>query len=315
MSQIYDQWIRKISLVVLAEDQGIDLSEFRIRFEVQNADFESPNNAAIRVYNLSSSTIDKIRGKGEFSRVVLNAGYENGNFGVIFDGTIVQFRVGRESNIDTYLDILAMDGDLIYNQALIKEATAKGQKPSDLVNAAIKAMEAEGGHVPIFASGQNVENIRGAVMFGLARTHLRYLCTSLDAAWSIQNGKINVLEYKGYLPGEVVELNRGTGVIGVPEQTDQGIRIICLINPRIRIGALVKLNNEEFNKTYGRDQSNVLIQYNQWAGIQYNAVLSPDGHYRVYAMDYEGDSRGQSWYCKLTCLAVDITSKEVVTGN
>lgn len=315
MSKTYDQWIRKISLVVLAEQDGIDLSEFRIRFEIQAADFETPNNAVIRVYNLSRDSINKIRGKGEFSRVVLNAGYEQGNFGVIFDGTIVQFRVGREGNIDTHLDIIAMDGDSQYNQSIIQSSISKGKKPEDLIKEAIKAMEAEGGYIPTLEAEKNVANPRGAVLFGMARGHLRYLTTSLDYSWSIQNGKVNILPYTGYLPGEAVELNRATGVIGVPEQTDQGIKVRCLLNPKLRVGALVKLNDEEFNKLYGRDPNGPLIPATQWAGVQYNAPLSPDGTYRIYVINYDGDTRGQSWYCELICMAVDLTSKSVETGN
>jgi hypothetical protein len=69
-----DQWGRKITLILFEGEKAIDLSEFRIQFSVQNADEESPNNAVIRVINLSKNTIKKI--KGEFSKVTLNAGYE-----------------------------------------------------------------------------------------------------------------------------------------------------------------------------------------------------------------------------------------------
>lgn len=101
------QYKRKASLLLVDDDEVLDLSNLRFRFQVKAMDVESPNNAAIRVYNLSRDTLVKIR--GEFSRVILQAGYDN-NFGVIFDGTIKQFRIGREGTTDTYLDILAADG-------------------------------------------------------------------------------------------------------------------------------------------------------------------------------------------------------------
>ena len=90
---------RKASLYVIRPASGggvtssipediIDLSELHFRFETSQADSESPNNCTIRIFNLSNgerqSTVQSII-KGEYSRVVLQAGYEN-SFGVIFIG-------------------------------------------------------------------------------------------------------------------------------------------------------------------------------------------------------------------------------------
>lgn len=316
MSESYDQWIRKISLIVESDQQGIDLSEFRIKFEVNSADYESPNDANIRIYNLSVGTIERIRGKGEFNTVKLTAGYEGGNnFGVIFSGSIIQFRIGRESNIDTYLDILASDGDISYNQKVISEARAKGTTPDQLINAARSAMQLEEGYMPVWSDKTNVAMPRGAVLFGMARSHMRYLATTLDASWSIQNGELVMRPFKGYLPGEAVVLNRATGVIGVPEQTTDGIRVTCLLNPRIRLGGLVQLNNAAFNQLAARDQSKVMLAYDQWAGITYAAPLAKDGFYGAYAISHEGDTRDNQWFSRLTCIAVDVSAAEIIQGN
>ena len=135
-----DQWIRKVGLVLYTGAKGLDLSELRIRFEVQNADVESPNSAAIRVYNVSGDTISSVVTRGEFDQVVLNAGYQNGNYGVIFQGSIKQFRVGRENATDTYLDILASDGDIGYNQGFVNTTLGKSSSNVDRINEVIKGM-------------------------------------------------------------------------------------------------------------------------------------------------------------------------------
>lgn len=83
-----DQWIRKIGLILFSKQDGLDLSQFHVRFSVENADVESPNNATIRVYNLSKDTIRQIVQNSEYRSVSLNAGYENGNYGTIFQGQI-----------------------------------------------------------------------------------------------------------------------------------------------------------------------------------------------------------------------------------
>jgi hypothetical protein len=306
----YTQWIRKVGLILFKGEKGLDLSEFRIRFQVTSADVETPNNAAIRVYNLSQETIQKIQ--GEFSEVVLNAGYQNGNYGVIFKGTIKQFKIGRENAIDSYLDILAGDGDIEYNQAFIELSLKSNTTPKQQVEEIAKAMGTPADLDSLIIDKQHTPSLRGAVLFGLARSNLRNITTSLDASWSIQNGTVVLIDNTGYRDGTVVEINVSTGLIGVPEQTGGGIRLKCLINSRIQIGCLVKLNNAEIVQLLQQNPDAAPVPYNQRTGIQPNASLSlKDSTYRVYAIDHEGDSRGQAWYSTLVCLAVDLSAPRI----
>jgi hypothetical protein len=39
------------------------------------------------------------------------------------------------------------------------------------------------------------------------------------------------------------------------------------------------------------------------AGVSYFADVSADGQYDIWSIEYEGDSRGKSWYCHLKCVA------------
>ena len=104
------QWLRACSLIVAdSSDQGLDLSELRIVFDVRKGETETPNSAEIRVYNLSEATMSRMR--REFTRVILQAGYRS-NYGIIFDGNIRQTLQGRENGTDTYIEIIAADGDL-----------------------------------------------------------------------------------------------------------------------------------------------------------------------------------------------------------
>lgn len=308
MSGIYDQWIRKVGLILFTGENGLDLSEFRIKFQVQNADIETPNTASIRVYNLASETIKKVVHNAEFKNVSLNAGYENGNYGTIFNGSIKQFRIGRENATDTYLDILAADGDVGYNQGIVNTTLAKGATPNDAIKASVSAMpnlQLDVGSLKI--DKQHTPQPRGTVLFGMARARLRNMVSSLDAGWSIQDGKVVVTDNTGYLEGEAVKINVGTGMVGIPEQTDEGIRIQCLLNSRLRIGGLVQLNNEEIVQLLQSDPDAAPVPYNQWAGLQFLAPLSPDGVYRAFVVEHEGDTRGNVWYSHIIGLAVDLT--------
>lgn len=294
-------WIRKSSLLVVQGEKALDLSQMRIKFSLSQSDVQTPNSAVIRVYNLSKETADKVQ--KEFSRVVLNAGYENGSFGAIFDGTIKQFRRGRESGTDTYLDILAADGDTCYNFGVCNASVPKGNTPRQVLDLATAQAGSGVAYAPTLLNG--TELIRGKVLFGMWRDIVQQTAVSNGSTWSIQNGKIQVIPLDSYLPGEAVVLNTGTGLIGMPEQTEEGIKMRALLNPKLRIGGLVKLDNKLINQLFQQSPSAAPVPYNQYAGIQHNSSVTDDGVYRIYVVEHLGDTRGREWYSDMVCLAVD----------
>lgn len=310
-----DQWIRKFGLFVVNANNALDLSDMHVRFETQSADFETPNNGTIRVYNLSRNTIQFIQ-KGEFSTVVLNAGYENGNYGVIFQGTIKQFRIGKETNTDTYLDILAADGDIGYNTGFVNTTVAKGTTLNDSVKAAADAMPQT--EIPdLNIDPQHIPTIRGQALFGMPRLVMRNIATTLDKSWSIQNGQIIFNNNKTYDPNNVVEINAGTGLIGVPEQVNDGIRITCLLNSRLRIGTSVKINNDTINQLIEQNPNNAPVPYNQRVGLYSLAPLSKNAIYKIIVIEHVGDTRGNNWYSNIIALDVDqsANSSQQVKGS
>jgi hypothetical protein len=302
-----EQFLRKVGLSLVEGEKVLDVSEMRITFEVRQDDEQSPNNAAIRVYNLSPETTARI--KGEYGRVVLQAGYENASYGVIFDGNIKQYRQGREQAKTTYLDILAADGDAAFNYAMVNAALPAGSTPRTRLQAAISVMEehrVKEGRMMIPGAGGILP--RGKVLFGLARAILRQQTENLGATWNISNGEVNIVPLTGYLPGEAVVLTSATGLIGRPEQTQGGITARCLINPRIQVGGLVKIDNKSINTTEAAKRvaiAGAQLPFDKYAGIQMFADVAADGLYRVYVIEYSGDSRGLPWWMDLVMLAVD----------
>lgn len=304
------QYNRKFSLLLTNGETALDLSEMHCTFRSSQQDEESPSNAVIRVFNLSQETLTKV--KTEYSRVVVQAGYVDGPFGVIFDGTIKQFRIGREPDaLNNYLDILAADGDLAYNFALVNKSLAAGTTSGDRIAAAVAAMSPLGvnaGQLLIPSSGGILP--RGKVLFGMAKAILRSEVQTMGATWSIQDGKVNVIPLEGYLPGEAVVLTSQTGLIGRPEQTIQGIKCKALLNPKIIVGGLIKIDNASINQTQAQITEALpgnagQLAYDKWAAIQQFATVTDDGTYRVYVAEYVGDTRGIDWYVEMICLTVD----------
>lgn len=286
-------------------NRGVDLSDMRIHFQVVQDDTQTPNHASIRIYNLSQETAQQVQ--DEFKVVTLSAGYSQGQFGIIFRGDIKMVRRGRSSPVDTHLDILAADGDLGYNYGFINQALAAGYTAQVQIEALRKAMGAAPGFLP--------DNIppgaasRGKVMFGLARDRMRELANSLNATWSIQNGKLQIVPRTGYIPGTAVVLNSRTGLLGRPVQTEGGIYAKCFINPTIKIGCLVQIDNASIQRAFigGNILRGTRDQVETQAALTLPRI-SEDGYYRVFVADWTGDTRGDEWFAELTLLAVNLTA-------
>ena len=268
------QYLRKCSLIVAGMDQGLDLSGLRIRFSVKRSDAQTPNAAEIRVYNLAPNTARQIR--DEFTRVILQAGYEE-NFGVIFDGDIKQVKFGREGGTDTYVDIAAGDGDAAYNFAVVNTTLAAGARQSDQIRAALAPMAERGVTAGYIDTTDDRALPRGKAMFGMSRDYLRRSADTTATTWSIQDRKVQFVKRTGLLPGQAVALSSATGLVGVPEVTNEGVYIRSLLNPLLVIG--------------GR--------------VQVSGSTDADGIYRILVVEHTGDTHGNEWYSTITGLLVD----------
>lgn len=298
-----EQFMRKCTLLVSDRSgDGFDLSLLRIKFIVKRSDTQTPNTAEIRVYNLEEQTAHRI--KKEFSKVILQGGYES-NFGVIFAGNIKQVLEGRENGTDTFIDIIAGDGDLSYNFGIVNATIAAGSSQKDQIEKAVGAMNSVGG-----VTSGNISNLpetklpRGKVMYGMARDYLKQSADSSDQTWSIQDGKVQFVPLTSYLPSEAVVLTAKTGLVGVPQQTNEGVNLKCLLNPVIKIGGRVQLNNKDIARLK-------IDQANPTSPANVPAPITADGVYYVLVIEHVGDTRGNEWYSTLTCLNLDVTTNPI----
>ncbi|WDD92784.1 hypothetical protein Bsp3421_002813 [Burkholderia sp. FERM BP-3421] len=147
------QFGRKASLVVgPAAGDALDLSALRFSFEIRRDDIQTLNRLHVRIFNVSDNTANRLQGE-EFTRVVLQAGYAQGAYGVIFDGNITQTRRGRSSPTETVIEIDAASGDDWYTNAVVEQTFAGGSTSMDHVQAAIETMKPYGlsvGYLPAF---------------------------------------------------------------------------------------------------------------------------------------------------------------------
>jgi hypothetical protein len=291
-------FIRKCSLSVggLTIIGGTREQTLRIRFKITQRTTQSPGIANIFVTNLSSRTAESVKGP-EFSQVSFAAGYEDGLFGTIFQGTTRQTRIGKDNPVDTYLNVIAAD-EMAYNWATINKSLPPGSTGNDVFNALAEAMKQYSVSIGFQPSNvlQKLQYPRALAFFGPAREYLRTLSHSINATWSIQNGRLQMVPVGQNVPGGPWEINVRTGMVGMPVQTIQGIIVRSLINPNIRVDQIIHLNNADI-------QSATLDFSNQ--GQANNALIpqtDADGLYRVLMIEWNGDTRGQDWYMDMWCV-------------
>lgn len=280
------QFLRKASLVIGAGSKALDLSNMHFVFQVEASSIETPKVAYVRVYNLSSSTAKAVTNEG--AQLILSAGYA-GNFGTIFSGQITQARIGRENGTDTYLDITAAVGDKAYNFGHINLAMAAG---SDVIGRLGQIANAVGLKLGTVHAPPNPPKLaRGVSYCGLARDFIRKEAASIGANWCITDwGTIDVINTGGYKPGDIPVITSETGMIGVPEQTEIGISVRCLLNPNLQQNMRVQLDNRSIQQ-YAYSPA-----YNSPDQLQNVPSLSADGIYKVLYVNHFGDTRGNDWY-------------------
>jgi hypothetical protein len=293
------QYGRKCTLLVSnRQGKALDLSQLRIKFSVKRTNAQTPNTASIKVYNLTAAT--ELQIEQQFKRVVLQGGYDS-NFGVIFAGNIKQTIRGRESATETYIELLASDGDLAYNFAIVNTSLAAGSTPQTQIDSAVAAMApmgtTAGGNTKVSST---TKLPRGKVLYGNARTYLRNVAQSTNCDWSIQDEKVVFVPKGTYLPGTAVAINTKTGMVGSPAQTLQGVNVKVLLNPMIQISTRVQLNNQQIQRL----AINLAVP---GTAAAIPAPLTTDGIYFVLVAEHTGDTRGLDWYTTLTTVYIDPT--------
>ena len=286
------QYLRKLELKIGDDGgEGLDFSKLRVQFNVTKKDSSTPNAASIMVYNVAQSTVARVQ--KEFNSVYLAAGYGE-NCAAIFHGTITHVTYYRENGTDGVLKIAAGDGDVAHNFAVVNKTLAAGATQKDVLNIAAAEYEKKG-----INSGFSTEIVtpalpRGKVMYGMAADFLEKGAKNAGANFSVQDGKMQFVKDNGALPDEAFVLNSGSGLIGTPAQTTDGVQVTCLLNPRLKIGGIVQIAQKDILPTDDADAQ----------------ALAADGYYRIFALDFNGDTHGGEWYCDFTAVHLDFTSKE-----
>lgn len=320
------QWLRQMSLIVYGGQGasaagpsqssavntpggGIELGALRVTFNVHKRTMQTPDILEAKVYNMAPATMQQVL---QFNRVQLSAGYQFANFGMIFDGVVVQYRRGKENPTDTYLEIIAGDGDNLPAATSFRRFEA-GTQESTAIKALVQDTGYPIGYIQATIGQQSLQ--RPWIVAGSTQQVLREMALKYNADYWVEKGQLYFVSRTGYLPGEAVVLAPTTGLVNIPELTPQGIQARCLLNPKLRLGGLVKLDNNlisgipYYPGPGGAEMTGFQVPptFSATGPAKFEVLppTSPTGTYRICMIEISGDSRGQPWYDDLICVALD----------
>jgi len=255
--------------VPVAEQLKVDFSGSLTLGSAQNA-------GKVTIWNLTKSHRG---GLGEeFDKLTLEIGYEQGQPGILIKGDIRDVTHALDG-ADVSSEIDVGDGDEAIQKGLVSKTFPAGSKPKDVISHIISTM-------PGVSAGAMVgldalpPYKRAVALFGFCKRELDTIGREHGVYWSIQNGKVEAIKNDRYID-DVVVLSKQTGLIGVPEVTDKGIKARCLITPRIRPNRLVDVRSQFLDEASGRGKQGS----DQGGGL-----------FRVATVAFSGTSRGPEFY-------------------
>jgi hypothetical protein len=282
---------------------AVDVSLLRCVFKVESQIETQVAVCTLEVYNMNPTTEGDIIREG--FQVSIEGGYEEGQYGEIFTGDIVQVIRNRENGIDYKLEILALRGSSMFDLNYTKCSIAAGSKPRDIIDALTRnaRQTITIGEISPNLSEQTLP--RGKVLFGTPSSYLRDLAIGNDAYyWAGEDGSLIVKKISDEIPADQVlvlspgDPNKdkndkayyGTGLIGTPQYGDDGIHIKMLLDCRIKLLSLIKIDNEWIRRS--------LLSLSVGGGnnnLAQQSQFDQDGEYQVFKMIHQGDTWGDTW--------------------
>lgn len=267
------------------DDKALDVSNLRCKFEIVKTAYMQPNSSTLTIYNLNPDDENKLIRQGQ--RIIIEAGYQGSQYGMIFSGNIIQPLRSKENGVDYLLTLVSMDSDRYVSYGLIGVALVAEQSSRDAVETLITASSEKIGRGVLVDS--NIKYPRGKVMFGVSKYYLEQLARTENSSYYTDDGKVNIISPKQVKEGTILDFTPKSGLVGTPIQTEIGVQCKVLLNPQLQINSLFHLDNER------------ITNYQYQAGSPVRG-LDSEGIYRVIKLTHVGDTRGTDWYTEIEAI-------------
>lgn len=314
-------WLRKYRILITDKNDqnALDVSELHCTFEVHKKRSQGGSYAIVRIYNLSNDAERLIINDGD--RVIIEAGYEgtmgadrkndfmktpgivsdneketgeevasSGQYGVIFDGQVVYPTRAKETNSDYVLTLSCIDGNQPLNFNYIRKSLNKGMNQRQIYDEVCRSgsVPITQAHVTDGLSGQALP--RGKVFFGRTMDYVEDICRGNNAVYNFDGGQLNLYKLTDVANDEALVVDPYTGLIGMPQQTTNGLTFRLLLNPAVKLWTKIQIARSEI-----KEQTLVVGQK--------QLPLDDEWIYQAIEVTHRGDTRGNDWYTDVVGLS------------
>jgi hypothetical protein len=249
------------------------ITDLKMRFRVEKDIKKTPNTCTLDIFNLSEASRLTYE-KDKVVPIQLDVGYE-GQLETIYLGQVrTANSVINGPDIITHFE--AGDGQAAIQQAKIAQPVGPGTTPGVVLRNLAQAMGVGTGNVESAITRLNATGKAlfptGKVLTGSAATNMEALCRSVGLEFSIQDGKLQILNKGKALNNLAFELSSDTGLVGSPTVDSKGIvNAQTFFTPGMKPGSKVMFKSRFIN-----------------------------GGYRISKCTYTGDSwTGSEWFIEL----------------
>ena len=244
----------------------------------------------ISIYNLNPVTMNILITQG--MKVTLGAGYQilggiTTTTDVIFEGTVLQPIWTRENGVDDKLTLHCVCGLIEVTNNFIAQSIAGGITQRELV-----AQMAQLCHFPLDANDVDISSTtklsRASVFFGSPADAFQSIADSNNSNLWFTNQALHIRELREQTTKPTIVYGPSSGLIGVPQQTQDGVEMKMLLDPKITIMTQVQL------------QAGTIINQLQRSIPSLPTILDANNTYVVGRVRHYGDSRGNDWYTEVT---------------
>jgi len=250
---------RVIEVFIGNESIKNDITDLRVSFDILKTNTNIANRCTVSIYNLNPDNRGKIKELDD--QIIVRAGYsEDIGTQLVFSGDIL--RINHQYPYpDVISKIEAGDG---MKQVREKRSGISFKDKTDamlVLKEIVKKLDIPISEIPQALKG---EYSQGYAHTGSVKKALDNICKRFDLDWSVQNGKLQVIEKKGASKAEPVAIQEVTGLLEKVERVGDiqeylvknvarespFLKFKTLLNPMIIPGGRVTLSQAGFPGFY-----------------------------------------------------------------
>ncbi|QSX19988.1 phage protein [Priestia megaterium] len=247
----------RVIKVHIEGDYKADFSSdnFHIEFEVPFDDDSTPNEITVKLYNLSSTSINHIK-KG--NTLILQAGYKS-DYGILSQGKISRVLTSRDG-VDKITAIYMTEGQdysgvkvtasTSTDKKSLKIAFGKNTKADTIIRKLVGALGIRLGEMKL---PKNPTYKSGYTVTGNILNNLLEVVKDCGAALYYRRGTLVIRSIKEGTD-ERFNLEEATGLLGSPDPFEEddlkGYTVNCLLQHRISTASIIQIKSKTANGQY-----------------------------------------------------------------